>query len=191
VALSWKHDSMMPELLEIFDSNNRSLGWGIVVAFSDEILWDSAHHPHVFHLLLRNDLLLDRTSGPFDCRCMYPTPMVAVDVTLDASGKLVTAAVAQAAPDAAPPGGSTKALALLLDDKAIRRLRTGTRGDLFVKLRGDFVIDRRNKRAVDAEFVRAELPRATGHQGAVRHQVGRSRAGSRWQGDAWARRSIT
>lgn len=149
---------MMPDLLQIFDKSGASLGYGIVVAFTDEILWDSAHHPHVYHLLLRNDLLLDRASGPFDCRCMYPTPMAAVDATLDASGKLVIAAVAQAAPDVAPPGGSTKALALLLDDKAIRRLKMGSRGDLFVKLRGDFVIDRRNKRAVDAEFVRAELP---------------------------------
>lgn len=149
---------MMPDLLSILDASGNQIGRGIVVAFSDEILWDSAHHPHVFHLLLRNDLLLDRVSGPFDCRCMYPTPMVAVDATLDASGKLVTAAVAQAAPDTAPSSGSTKAVALLVDDKAIRRLMTGTRGDLFVKMRGDFVIDRRNKRAIDAEFVRAELP---------------------------------
>jgi hypothetical protein len=82
--------------------------------------------------------------------------MVAVDASLNASGKLVIKAVALAAPDAAPPGGLTKAVALLVDDGAIRRLRLPETGDLFVKLRGDFVLDQR-KRAIDAEFARAEL----------------------------------
>jgi hypothetical protein len=145
----------MPKLLDIVDQNNQRIGRGIVVAFSAIVQWVSVHHPHVFHLLLREDLFEDVHDERFDCRCMYRTPMVAVNATI--AGDLVTAAVALAPPDVAPPLGQTKAVALLLDDRAIRQLLRGDKGDLFVKLRGDFVIDL-NKRAVDAEFCRAQLP---------------------------------
>jgi len=136
-----------------------------VIAFSDDILWDSAHHPHIFQVLLRNDLFLDQPAGLFDCRCPLLGPMVAVDVTLNAAGTLVTKAVALAAPDALPTGGVTKAIALIIDDKALQRLRLPRGGDIFVKLRGDFVIDGKTKRAIDAEFVRADLPTGDRPQG--------------------------
>jgi hypothetical protein len=148
----------MPGLLDILDAaTGASIGRGLVVAFSGAVLWDSVHHPHVFQLLLRQDLFTDQQNGRFDCRCAYRTPMVAVDPTLDAAGKLVVNAVALAAPDASPPGGLTKAVALLVDDEAVRMLSGRRASDLFVKMRGDFVLDER-KLAIDAEFTRAELP---------------------------------
>jgi hypothetical protein len=157
VALSWVHNSTGGQAIDIVNLAGNLIGRGVVIAFSDEIIWDSAHHPHVFQVLLRSDLFLERPSD-FDCRCSLPGPMVAVDATLDGTGKLVTKAVALAPPDAAPPGGITKAIALIIDDRALRRLSNNDRGDIFVKLRGDFVIDAKSKRAIDAEFARAELP---------------------------------
>ncbi|MCC7052824.1 MAG: collagen-like protein [Gemmatimonadaceae bacterium] len=155
IALSWRHDRDSGQLLAILDPNGRPLGRGIVVAFSAEVQWDSTVASHVFEALARQDLFIDNKSGQFDCRCPLITPHVAVDATI--VGTVVTQAVALAAPGAAPPGGLMKALALLIDDKARIQLERPDSGGLFVRLRGDFVVDR-EKRAIDAEFVRAELP---------------------------------
>ena len=157
VALSGRHNKSMPSLLDINDASGNLVGRGIVVAFSASVLWDSVHHPHVFQLLLRQDLFTRQRDDRFDCRCAYLTPMVAVDPKLDPSGELVIGAIALAAPDTPPPAGVTKAVALLLDDSAISRLSSPRAGDLFVKMRGDFVLDEM-KHAIDAEFTRAELP---------------------------------
>jgi hypothetical protein len=136
------------------DATGHVMGQGVVVAFSKPIEWDSIHHPHVFHVLVRGDLFA-QTKSQFDCRCMPPTPMVAVTPTI--VGDLITKAFAEAAPDTAPPSGVTHAVALLFDPKIVVQLRQPSGGDIFVQLRGDFVIDT-DKRAIDAEFVRAQLP---------------------------------
>jgi hypothetical protein len=158
IALSWVHNSTNGAPMDIVDNGGHLIGRGVVIAFSGEIIWDSVHHPHIFQVLLRGDLFAPQDTRVFDCRCALLGPMVAVGVTLNAGGTLVIKAVALAVPDAAPPGGVTKAVALLIDEKALTRLRSQEGGDIFVKVRGDFVIDAKTKRAIDAEFVRAELP---------------------------------
>src|SRR2546430_9354577 len=115
---------MMSSLLDIVDANGQRIGVGLVVAFSAPVRWDSVHHPHVFHVMLREDLFQDQPNTIFDCRCIYRTAMVAVDPTI--VGNQVTAAAALAPPDAAPPGGEARAVALLIDSKAVSQL---TRGD--------------------------------------------------------------
>ena len=155
IAISWRHDRDSGQLLAILDPNGRPLGRGIVVAFSAEVQWDTTVASHVFEALARQDLFSDNKNGLFDCRCPLITPHVAVDATI--AGTQITKAVAMAPPGAAPAGGVMKALALLIDDKARIQLERPDSGGLFVRLRGDFVVDR-EKRAIDAEFVRAELP---------------------------------
>ncbi|BAH40472.1 hypothetical protein GAU_3430 [Gemmatimonas aurantiaca T-27] len=155
VALSWRHDREVGDLLELLDPNGRPMGHGIVVAFSGEVQWTPTVASHVFEALARQDLFTDSRNGAFDCRCPLVTPHVAVDVSI--TGTLITMATALAPANTAPPGGLMKALALLIDPKAHQALRRPNSGGLFVRMRGDFVVDR-DKRAIDAEFVRAELP---------------------------------
>lgn len=118
---------------------------GTVIEFSREVLADRVDAQHIFQILLPQVTPDDRM--PLVCRCAVPGIVVPVAVTdKDAQGVITNAKqVSSPAP----------ALAFLAEVKyqafffAVR--------EHWVSLRGDFVIDV-NGRAVDAEFVRAELP---------------------------------
>lgn len=153
------------DLIEIFDASGNSLGQGIVVAFSNEVSWDSTENHHVFEALVRSDLFLRTREERLECRCPLVTPHIAVKAT-PASGLITSAIAITAAPNTPPPGGFMKALALLIDKPAVARLQGRDGGDILVRMRGDFVLDRGN-RAIDAEFVRAELPTGDRPSGAT------------------------
>ena len=91
------------------------------------------------------------------CRCPLVGDVLPVDFEVDASGQRITAArVRMDAPDTLARGAP--GIAWVLDQRRTPReaLQEFVR-ELWVALRGDFVLDLRG-RAVDAEFVRAELP---------------------------------
>ena len=86
----------------------------------------------------------------FACRCPIEGTVAAVDATIDGSGLIVKAVATGAA--------TSKAISFVFADQFVAAvLRERELADLFVHLRGEFVLDLHG-RAVDAEFTRAELP---------------------------------
>jgi len=151
-ALSWRHGQPI-DLLPVAGGSVDTSGRGIVIAFSGAVRWATVNDPNVFEALARMTLFsAGQQEGPMICRCALVGKLVPVDATV--TGDLVTVAS-----EITPVGGMTKAVALTFPKTTYDRLRRGGGEELFVRLRGDFVLDGGLRpRAIDAEFVRAELP---------------------------------
>jgi hypothetical protein len=152
VALSWRHRKPT-DLLPVAGPSVDTSGRGIVIAFSGSVRWDTLNDANVFEALARMTLFsAGAPEGPMLCRCALVGKLVPVTPTV--VGDLVTAAT-----EVTPVGGTTKAVALTFPKATYDRLRRGDGEELFVRLRGDFVLDDGTPaRAIDAEFVRAQLP---------------------------------
>jgi hypothetical protein len=149
IALSWRH-RQPSDLVTVTGPNVDTSGRGLVIAFSGAVQWDTVNDINVFEALARETLFQDEPRAPMICRCALVGRLVPVDAAI--AGDLVTAAN-----EIVPAGGLVKAVALTLPKETYEQLRRGDGEELFVRMRGDFVLDE-NKRAIDAEFVRAELP---------------------------------
>jgi hypothetical protein len=170
IALSWVHGGNLQftKLLpfKYTDPTGKSgESIGLVIAFSDEVQMPSASNaPRIFQVLIdpqsRNDLLIG-----FENLCAITGIIIPVTVTAIV-GNLVTAAHLT-------PGSptSTKALAFVFDslDRFYTTSITNSDAgnlDVWVRLRGDFLLDTGNPaavppvppRAISAEFVRAQFP---------------------------------
>jgi hypothetical protein len=153
-ALSWEHDKPIDVngLRNIVGfPEEPTERFGVIIAFTGEVSLDGIDPVHVFqveapHLDLQNEA---RRFG-YACRCPVRGTVVPVDPTI--AGNLVTDAQVMVGVDRA------KAIAFVFDRAFVNTLLEFDLSDLWVRLRGDFVLDTGDPpRAIDAEFVRHEF----------------------------------
>jgi DNA-binding beta-propeller fold protein YncE len=171
IALSWTHGKPSP-LLSIPDlpGTPNTGGAGIVIAFDNDVQVTGGQSPidsHVFQVLMAEPQT-DNLRG-FLCRCPILGRIVPVDPTI--AGPLVTGANIVTTANA-------RGVAFIFDSKSGTPQQEILHGgpDLWVKLRGDFVLDtgaNNNKipRAIDAEFVRADLRAGLSNPGTGDHPI--------------------
>jgi hypothetical protein len=166
-ALSWTHNNQhtttvgSPDCFAVnvsmLDGSNIP---GIIVGFTGDVQVSRTIDPdHVFQVLVSHSTGDDSRRG-FFCRCPIRGRTIPVDLTLDAKGNIVVNANEHI--DAASESASVNArgVAFLLDAAPATvgdDILNGKFNDIWIILRGDFVLDTKRK-AIDAEFVRAELP---------------------------------
>lgn len=124
--------------------------FGVTIAFTDEVDVKPIDSVHVFTVDAPTVAGPDAQELGYACRCPIDGRIEAVEATTDADGLIVKAVVTGAA--------TSKAVSFVFNERFVRAvLLERELTDLFVHLRGDFVVDRYG-RAVDAEFTRAQLP---------------------------------
>jgi len=160
-ALSWRHNAPAANLVPI-ELRDGKVVPGIVIGFRDpdranpmlvRVGAGQIDAAHIFQVSVPHDVGDDRQLG-FICRCPIEGTIIPVDYRENPPGLIVEA---QEWPSSNAPAPGA---AFILDPEkyAIARAIVERRvRDLWVVLRGDFVLDERG-RAIDAEFVRAELP---------------------------------
>jgi hypothetical protein len=152
-ALSWVHNEpiSIDKLRTIFVPNNEAPELGVVIAFTGEVSLDGVDPVHVFQVEAPSlDLEGQGRNFGYACRCPILGDVVPVDANI--TGNLVTQATVLPGVDRA------KAIAFLFDRRFVNTLLEFEISDLWVRLRGDFVLDTEDpQRAIDAEFVRHEF----------------------------------
>jgi hypothetical protein len=150
-ALSWQHSTSDNQLLKI--ETQRGIQNAVVIGFSHPIKVTSPtiDAEHVFQVLIPQA----EADARLLCRCQVRGEIMAVDITdkeevPQGSQQFVIRA---ARPATDPDVASGVAFLFNLDDTEF----INEAEDFLIKLHGDFVIDQ-NGKAVDAEFVRGELP---------------------------------
>jgi DNA-binding beta-propeller fold protein YncE len=158
-AISWLHAQPMSvsDLSNIRDGKRRRVG--VMIAFSDEV-----HVDRIDANIFEVDALDVRDVGTmiergYACRCPVRGQVVPIDPTIVGDriteGKVVAGAT------------TAVAVAFVFEDGFVRSLRELEQlgpewqpwSDVRIRLRGDFVLDLNDPpRAIDAEYVRAELP---------------------------------
>ena len=165
VSLSWRHNSPSP-LCPITDLAGNIVN-GIVIGLSNPVFIPNetpqSAADHVFQVLVQHDLLIDE--GPelgrrgVICRCPVRGRILAV------KPDTLTSQITSAQETTSPARG----LAFVFEGDIADRIRGGVDREgrpleLWIRLRGDFVLDdvliagQSVSRAIDAEFARAELP---------------------------------
>ena len=133
---------------------------GLVIGFTDLIqVSKTIDADHVFQVLVEEPNGQARELG-FVCRCPVRGETIPVDLNLDANGRIVVNAQGRIDFAKEIPPGDARGVAFMLDPEKVpitRNILNGGIPEVWVILRGDFVLDRKG-RAIDAEFVRAELP---------------------------------
>jgi hypothetical protein len=133
---------------------------GLVIGFTDEVqVSKTIDTEHVLQVLV-NHSTADESRRGFICRCAIRGRAIPVKLKIDPQGKIVVNAAGRIDAAAESPPGNARGVAFLLDMQLApiaRDILAGIINDLWIILRGDFVLDR-NGNAIDAEFVRAELP---------------------------------
>lgn len=170
-ALSWIHNTENNRLATIIRSNRDEKVLGIVITFSNPVLVSNPSKPlsppnqidadHVFQVLAEyNPELIEL--GVI-CRCPLKGNILPVKpADFDSQGRITVAEEIE--------GPMAEAAAFIFDNKTFffddqgfpRFSRNERRiNELWTRLRGDFVLDNEEPtkaRAIDAEFVRGELP---------------------------------
>jgi hypothetical protein len=166
-ALSWSHNQthltsppnlFFVEVDRLTGAKTPALIIGFTAAVQVSATIDAGH---VFHVLVPS-------GGPNDqnfnrgilCRCPIRGATVPVELKLNAQGRIVVNANGRIDAAKELPPGNARGVAFLLDREQspiARDILAGGVPELWVMLRGDFVKDTK-ERAIDAEFVRAELP---------------------------------
>jgi len=169
-ALSWSHNKNHPgvppgpdSFFVLVDRLQEPPTPGIVIGFTDMVqVSKTIDASHVFQVLVES------ATGPNDpnaargivCRCPIRGGIVPVELKLNAQGRIaVNAATGRIDAAKEIPPGDARGVAFLLDRETApiaRDIVNGFIPELWVVLRGDFVLDTKG-RAIDAEFVRAEL----------------------------------
>jgi DNA-binding beta-propeller fold protein YncE len=154
-ALSWNHNTERNRLVNITLEDGKVTVPGIVIAFTNEVLVSKPPNQidadHVFQVLIEHDPTLKRLGVV--CRCPIKGKIIPVKVRVDINNsKLITRAQEVTGPMA-------EAAAFIFDSRFSKfGSKEGNQiNEIWVRLHGDFVIDKFDK-AIDAEFVRAELP---------------------------------
>jgi DNA-binding beta-propeller fold protein YncE len=154
-ALSWNHNTHGNPLVRVTRVDG-STNWGLVIRFTARVVFDDASAPthpiidadHVFEVLAREE---NEPRGPFrGCRCPVNGTAIPVDFAPGNSGPPLIGQTFQEITNKTP-----LMLAFVVDDR--ERALLLKKNELWVRVRGEFVIDT-NHRAIDAVFVRAELP---------------------------------
>jgi hypothetical protein len=151
--LSWTHGTSGNALAAIHPASGRGLDRkGLVVGFTRHVLVSPVDADHVFQVLIESDV---NAQLGLRCRCPLAGGEVVGVKNVVVAGGIITEATVATAQDA-------EALAFLLPARIagsspLGKVLNSDRPELWVVLRCDFVIDT-DKRAVDGNFVRAELP---------------------------------
>ena len=142
-ALSWTHNTENNNLITISRTtkNGGDKVSGIVIAFTNEVDVSKIDADHVFQILVEPDT--GSQNSDFVCRCQFKGKIIPVTPTI--TGNLITSAV--------EVNVSSATAAAFIDEKNFDR----GFNEIWVRLLGDFVLDKDGK-AINAEFVRAELP---------------------------------
>jgi competence ComEA-like helix-hairpin-helix protein len=148
-AVSWHHAQTDNSLVPIYEEDTgERIGEGIVIGFTGEVETATIDHQHVFQVLVQV-MSEDLGQQGLTCRCPIHGTVLPVDYTV-VGGVIVKATRRNQS--------IARGVAFIVDQKY--RLPPGR--DLWVKLRGDFVLDYRGEdtrgKAIDAEFTRAEFP---------------------------------
>jgi len=166
-ALSWTHNQMhtggSPQppdsFFAVIDTLAGAQFFGLVIGFTADVQVSSTiDAAHVFQVLLPIP-----PTGPVDlgfaCRCPIRGTTMPVGLQLDPQGRIKVNAGGRIDTAKEVPAGKARGVAFILDPHIpmARNLLAGGVTDVMVQLRGDFVIDTK-ERAIDAEFVRAQLP---------------------------------
>jgi hypothetical protein len=161
-ALSWFHNKSNPLPTTIIPISRITDGFkeGIVIGFNGEVRVGDPLNPgqflteidamHVFQVLVEHTTDAERRLG-LVCRCPIRGQIIPVKLTDDGAGHIISADEV--------PGPDAPGVAFIFDQKMPigTNIVRGEVPELWVVLRGDFVVDV-GGRAIDAEFVRAELP---------------------------------
>ena len=133
---------------------------GLVIGFTDEVqVSKTIDAEHVFQVMV-NHSTADESRRGFVCRCSIRGRAIPVELKIDAQGKIAVNGAGHIDAASESPPGDARGVAFLLDMQLApiaRDILAGIINDLWIILRGDFVLDTKGN-AVDAEFVRAELP---------------------------------
>lgn len=150
IALSWRHNRPDFPFVDVSDINGKIIGPGLVIGFNRRVELKTIDSEHVFQVLARVESDLDNQRGLL-CRCALQGNVAGVRFEVDPLE--ITHIVAATA---VPPGVTiADGVAFIPGEPA--RAFVGRGDNLWIRLRGDFVVDIEG-RAIDAEFVRGELP---------------------------------
>ena len=154
-ATSWKHDEpiFVEDLAVIEDPQTGERRHGLIIAFTGEVFVDDIDPIHVFEVeaphVTDREHDEQKTAFGFACRCsivgtIHPIkPLVNGNVV--ELGEIV-------------PGPVAPAVAFAFDRVFVNAMREFEMSDIWVRLRGDFVLDTADPpRAIDAEFVRRQF----------------------------------
>src|ERR1051325_9904347 len=150
-ALSWTHNEQNTLLKVTMLQGDPKFGF--VIGFTDKVIVkDAIDAAHIFQVLVFSDPERNKELGLF-CRCPLNGTIIPVKFT-ESNGLITNAQQVNTS--------NATGIAFLLDrnlssiaEKIIRAEEPFN--DVWIQLRGDFVKDEK-KRAIDAEFVRAQLP---------------------------------
>jgi hypothetical protein len=151
-AVSWEHDGSVAitDLENIIRaSGDRSVG--VMIAFTGSVSLDGIDAIHVFQVEAPDPGGENVRLG-FACRCPVLGEVIPVDPVI--SGNLITEGTEVLGATAAD------AIAFVFEPRFVKNtlLNLDPDSDLWVRLRGDFVLDTDDPpRAIDAEFVRHEF----------------------------------
>jgi hypothetical protein len=133
---------------------------GLVIGFTDEVqVSNTIDAEHVLQVLV-NHSTADESRRGFVCRCAIRGRAIPVKLKVDPQGKIVVNAAGRIDTASESPPGDARGVAFLLEMQLApiaRDILAGIINDLWIILRGDFVLDTKGN-AIDAEFVRGELP---------------------------------
>ncbi len=151
-AISWEHDTVVDvdklQIVQDFPQPGE-LSHGVIIAFTGAVQMQGIDPIHVFQVEaphVREEA--DAKEFGYACRCPVLGTVVPIDPQI-AGNLVVGGTVMPGAPEA-------KAIAFVFDPAFVRTMRSFKMTDIWVRLRGDFVIDT-DGRAIDAEFVRHEF----------------------------------
>jgi DNA-binding beta-propeller fold protein YncE len=163
-ALSWFHNTVNPSLQPVIRRTQGNRVHGLVIGFSRDVVVADLASPkippnqidarHVFQVLVDADPSANQEIGII-CQCALMGQIIPVEFSEDTPGHIDSAKEI--------PGPMARGAAFLFDEntEVFRRIMQGVIRELWVRLRGDFVVDHPDPakaRAIDAEFVRAQLP---------------------------------
>lgn len=162
VALSWRHNEGNNPIIRVTRLNNQKAP-ALAIAFGSTVVVDNRidiilkpinvsqiDDEHVFQVLIQ-ELRRNQTF----CRCNIRGQIIPVNFEVeketDSNGNVVAI---QIKPETVKESETSEApgVAFLLNESLIKETN-----ELWVQFRGDFVLDL-TERAIDAEFIRAQLP---------------------------------
>ena len=156
--LSWEHGKGPQKLVPVTLTAGQ-VEHGVVIAFTAKVALKSIDPLHVFQVLVVDPRDPSYQRG---LRCACPVLGTIIPVKPSTGAGLISAAT-----EVSSASGFAEAVAFLFTTKPgsgpggyndiLQLILGGNRLDMWVRLRGDYVLDA-DGNAVDAEFLRAELP---------------------------------
>lgn len=148
-ALSWKHgdrSSLVPVRVRSDGEKH-----GLVIGFTGVVDTKTIDANHVFEVSMQHLASKEQKEMGFVCWCAVQGEIVPVSPVSSSSDDKVIVAAEET-------GAMASGVAFIPNDVILNKIQEQEQKEpVWVRLRGDFIIDK-SGRAIDAEFVRAELP---------------------------------